>query len=64
MVLNCFNCQVPWFNRRDDIFIVLSEFDVPMPRAAWFLKMTAAYAAALADNRIRRRPASDPSQGK
>lgn len=60
--LNALSRKVPWFNRRDDIFIVLSEFDVPMPRAAWFLKMTAAYAAALADNRIRRRPANDPSQ--
>ena len=39
--------KVPIFNRRDDILRVLCEFDVPVNRGVWLIKMTAAYAAAM-----------------
>jgi len=39
--------KVPIFNRRDEIVRALCEFEVPVNRGVWLIKMTAAYAAAM-----------------
>ena len=33
--------QVPIFNKKEEIFTNLSEYNVPLLRAAWFLKVIA-----------------------
>ena len=32
--------QVPLFNKRDEIVAYLAEYNVPMLRATWFLKVS------------------------
>ncbi|XP_076454432.1 mediator of RNA polymerase II transcription subunit 12-like protein [Babylonia areolata] len=53
--------KVPTFNKKEEIFSTLCEYSVPLVRAAWFIKMTAAHNMATQDTRIRRRPAADQS---
>ncbi|KAL8595941.1 hypothetical protein ACOMHN_018253 [Nucella lapillus] len=53
--------KVPTFNKKEEIFSTLCEYSVPLIRAAWFIKMTAAHNMATQDTRIRRRPAADQS---
>lgn len=55
--------QVPTFNKKEEIFSTLCEYSVPLVRAAWFIKMTAAHNMATQDSRIRRRQAADQSIG-
>ena len=43
--------KVPIFNRRDEIVRALCEFEVPVNRGVWLVKMTAAYAAAMQVNK-------------
>jgi hypothetical protein len=56
--------KVPTFHKKDEIFSTLCEYSVPLVRAAWFIKMTAAHNMATQDNRMRRRQAADQSIGK
>ncbi|XP_063875602.1 mediator of RNA polymerase II transcription subunit 12-like isoform X2 [Scylla paramamosain] len=35
--------KVPIFSKREDMFLTLCEYSVPMLRATWFIKMTSAY---------------------
>nr|KAG5692294.1 hypothetical protein BaRGS_009504 [Batillaria attramentaria] len=53
--------KVPTFNKKEEIFSTLCEYSVPLVRAAWFIKMTAAHNMATQDSRIRRRQAADQS---
>jgi hypothetical protein len=39
--------KVPIFNRREDIIKALCEFEVPVNRGVWLIKMNAAYQAAM-----------------
>lgn len=55
--------QVPIFNKKEEIFMTLYEFSVPMLRAAWFIKMSSAYIAAISEAKIKKRQLPDPSQG-
>lgn len=43
--------------------MTLYEFSVPMLRAAWFIKMSSAYIAAISEAKIKKRQLPDPSQG-
>lgn len=54
---------MPTFNKKEEIFGTLCEYNVPLVRAAWFIKMTAAHNMATQDSRIRRRQAADQSIG-
>ncbi|XP_038050746.1 mediator of RNA polymerase II transcription subunit 12-like protein isoform X3 [Patiria miniata] len=54
--------RVPLFNKKDDIFVTLCEYDVPLVRATWFLKMTAAHSAAMSETKMKKRAPNDPSQ--
>ena len=54
--------KVPIFNKREEVLLTLSENQVPMIRAVWFIKMTAAYAAAMSEtNKTKKRQAPDSS---
>jgi len=54
--------KVPIFNRRDEIIRALSEFDVPVSRGVWLIKMTAAYAAAMQEtNKTKKKVNIDPA---
>ena len=54
--------KVPIFNKREEVLLTLSENQVPMIRAAWFIKMTAAYALAMSEtNKTKKRQVPDPS---
>ena len=56
--------QAPNFNKKEDIFIMLCEYQVPMLRAAWFIKLSYAYTVAVSEVKIKKRQLPDPSQGK
>ncbi|XP_071503303.1 mediator of RNA polymerase II transcription subunit 12-like protein [Diadema antillarum] len=60
--LNQLAKKVPVFHRKDDIFITMCETNMPMLRAAWYLKMNAAYHAAISENKMKKRQPNDPSQ--
>ncbi|KAK6194758.1 hypothetical protein SNE40_000324 [Patella caerulea] len=53
--------RVPMFNRKEDTFSTLCEYSIPMVRAAWFIKMMAAYNTATQENRNRKRQTIDQS---
>lgn len=56
--------KVPIFNKKEEIFTQLFEFQVPMFKASWFIKMSCAYQVALseANNKSKKRQMPDPSQ--
>lgn len=55
--------QVPIFNKKEEIFIQLSEYQVPMVRAIWLIKMTSAYSVAISEAKMKKRQVPDSSQG-
>ena len=59
-----FLLQVPIFNKKEEIFSSLCEHSVPMLRAAWFIKMTAAYNTAICEGKVKKRIMADPAQGE
>ena len=42
----------------------LTDFDVPLSRATWFIKMTAAYHLTLTDTKMKKRATNDPNSGE
>lgn len=54
--------KVPIFNKKEEIFLTLFEFSVPMLRAAWFIKMTSVYTVAISEAKMKKRQLPDPSQ--
>lgn len=55
--------KAPNFNKKEDIFITLTEFQVSMPRAAWFIKLSSAYTVAVSEAKIKKRQLPDPTTG-
>ncbi|XP_064639525.1 mediator of RNA polymerase II transcription subunit 12-like protein isoform X2 [Lineus longissimus] len=53
--------KVPIFNKKEEIFSTLCQYDVPMVRATWFIKMTSAYTIAMSENKMKKRQIVDPS---
>ena len=53
--------KVPFFNKKEEIFVILNEFAVPMVKAIWFIKMSSAYSVALseASNKSKKRQLPD-----
>lgn len=57
--------QVPVFNKKEEIFQKLFDDNVPIMRAAWFIKMTNAYNTAQSEAaKAKKRQTSDPFLGK
>ncbi|XP_014668472.1 PREDICTED: mediator of RNA polymerase II transcription subunit 12-like protein [Priapulus caudatus] len=54
--------KVPILNKKEDIFTNLYDFQVPMLRATWLIKMTSAYNVALNEAKIKKKQPTDPSQ--
>ncbi|KAH8042864.1 hypothetical protein HPB51_026129 [Rhipicephalus microplus] len=54
--------SVPIFNKKEEIFLTLFEFSVPMLRAAWFIKMTSVYHVAISEAKMKKRQLPDPCQ--
>ena len=59
--------KIPIFNSKDnnkEVLANLCEFEVPIPRAVWYIKMLAAYNSAMSEmNKTKKRPQHpDPSQ--
>jgi len=53
------------FNKKEEIFQKLFDDNVPIMRAAWFIKMTNAYNTAVSDSaKTKKRQTSDPFLGK
>ena len=55
--------KIPSFNKKEEIFTVLCEFNIPMVKAAWFIKMTAAHNLAMQENKSKKRQAVDQCLG-
>ncbi|XP_052783955.1 mediator of RNA polymerase II transcription subunit 12-like protein isoform X1 [Mya arenaria] len=53
--------KVPSFNKKEEIFYNLCEFNVPMVKASWFIKMTAAYYLNMQENKPKKRQTVDQS---
>ncbi|XP_028966939.1 mediator of RNA polymerase II transcription subunit 12-like protein [Galendromus occidentalis] len=54
--------KVPFFNKKEELFTILFEFQVPTVRAAWFVKMASVYTAAISEAKLKKRQLPDPSQ--
>lgn len=53
--------KAPNFNKKEEIFMLLCEFQVPMMRAAWFIKLSSAYTVAVSEAKIKKRQMPDPT---
>uniref|UniRef100_A0AAR5PM52 Mediator complex subunit Med12 domain-containing protein n=1 Tax=Dendroctonus ponderosae TaxID=77166 RepID=A0AAR5PM52_DENPD len=53
--------RAPNFNKKEEIFMTLTEYQVPMMRAAWFIKLSSAYTVAVSEAKIKKRQMSDPT---
>ncbi|XP_046392614.1 mediator of RNA polymerase II transcription subunit 12-like protein isoform X2 [Ischnura elegans] len=60
--LSSLSKKAPNFNKKDEIFTMLCEYQVPMLRAAWFIKLSSAYTVAVSEAKIKKRQLPDPSQ--
>lgn len=56
--------QVPILSKKEDVFAYLAKYSVPLLRAAWLIKMTCAYYAAISEAKIKKRQATDPNTGR
>ncbi|CAH1994694.1 unnamed protein product [Acanthoscelides obtectus] len=53
--------KAPNFNKKEEIFMMLTEHQVPMIRAAWFIKLSSAYTVAVSEAKIKKRQMPDPT---
>lgn len=53
--------RAPNFNKKEEIFVMLTEHQVPMLRAAWFIKLSSAYTVAVSEAKIKKRQMPDPT---
>lgn len=56
--------KAPNFNKKDEIFMMLCEYQVPMLRAAWFIKLSSAYTVAVSEAKMKKRQMADPTTGE
>lgn len=57
--------KAPNFNKKEEIFTMLCEYQVPMLRAAWFIKLSSAYTVAVSESKTKsKRSLPDPTTGK
>lgn len=56
--------QAPNFNKKEEIFMLLCEYNVPLIRATWFIKLSSAYTIAVSEAKIKsKRQLPDPTLG-
>lgn len=53
--------KAPNFNKKEEIFMTLTEHQVSMARAAWFIKLSSAYTVAVSEAKIKKRQSPDPT---
>ncbi|NXL98144.1 MD12L protein, partial [Tyrannus savana] len=53
--------KVPILSKKEDVLAYLAKYSVPLLRAAWLIKMTCAYYAAISEAKIKKRQATDPN---
>ncbi|XP_078266596.1 mediator of RNA polymerase II transcription subunit 12-like protein isoform X3 [Rhinoraja longicauda] len=53
--------KVPILSKKEEIFVYLAKYSVPLLRGAWLIKMTCAYYAAVSEAKIKKRQATDPN---
>lgn len=56
--------QVPIFSKKEEVFGYLAKYTVPVMRAAWLIKMTCAYYAAITETKVKKRHVIDPFIGE
>ncbi|KAF7490413.1 Mediator of RNA polymerase II transcription subunit 12-like protein [Sarcoptes scabiei] len=56
--------KVPFFNKKEEIFVMLYEYSIPMLKAQWFIKLSNAHHVAMSEsnNKSKKRQMPDPSQ--
>ncbi|XP_078403088.1 mediator of RNA polymerase II transcription subunit 12 isoform X3 [Cetorhinus maximus] len=52
--------KVPIFSKKEEVFGYLAKYSVPVMRAAWLIKMTCAYYAAITETKMKKRHVIDP----
>uniref|UniRef100_A0A8C5JAI3 Mediator complex subunit 12 n=1 Tax=Junco hyemalis TaxID=40217 RepID=A0A8C5JAI3_JUNHY len=52
--------KVPIFSKKEEVFGYLAKYTVPVMRAAWLIKMTCAYYAAITETKVKKRHVIDP----
>uniref|UniRef100_A0A452VBG6 Mediator complex subunit 12 n=1 Tax=Ursus maritimus TaxID=29073 RepID=A0A452VBG6_URSMA len=52
--------KVPIFSKKEEVFGYLAKYTVPVMRAAWLIKMTCAYYAAISETKVKKRHVIDP----
>nr|XP_033799825.1 mediator of RNA polymerase II transcription subunit 12 [Geotrypetes seraphini] len=52
--------KVPIFSKKEEVFGYLAKYNVPVMRAAWLIKMTCAYYAAITETKVKKRHVIDP----
>ncbi|CAJ0948971.1 unnamed protein product [Ranitomeya imitator] len=52
--------KVPIFGKKEEVFGFLARYSVPVMRAAWLIKMTCAYYAAITETKMKKRHVMDP----
>lgn len=53
--------KAPYFNKKEEIFTYLSDHQVSMQKAAWFIKLSSAYTVAVSEAKIKKRQMPDPA---
>lgn len=53
--------KAPSFNKKEEIFTYLSDNQVSMQKAAWFIKLSSAYTVAVSEAKIKKRQMPDPA---
>lgn len=62
--LTVMSIQVPIFSKKEEVFGYLAKYTVPVMRAAWLIKMTCAYYAAMSETKVKKKNTADPFTGK
>uniref|UniRef100_A0A6I8P1J0 Mediator complex subunit 12 n=1 Tax=Ornithorhynchus anatinus TaxID=9258 RepID=A0A6I8P1J0_ORNAN len=52
--------KVPIFSKKEEVLGYLAKYTVPVMRAAWLIKMTCAYYAAITETKVKKRHVIDP----
>ncbi|XP_054985697.1 mediator of RNA polymerase II transcription subunit 12-like protein isoform X1 [Sorex araneus] len=53
--------KVPILSKKEDVFVYLARYSVPVVRATWLIKMTCAYYSAVSEAKLKKRQAIDPN---
>ncbi|KAF4529435.1 hypothetical protein B566_EDAN003531, partial [Ephemera danica] len=60
--LSSLSKRAPNFNKKEEIFMLLCEYQVPLLRATWFIKLSSAHTVAITEAKMKKRQLPDPAQ--